>query len=533
MAQAPRNVQSPATLVRLIAVCVLTVAYLVTAPAYHTTAIDSYNFAIAITEKGPWGVTGRLFLWLASMQGLYHLVAVFRPDPDPFVIATIVNAFATSLAVVLLERLLRRHFDVPPVASWATALSFGASYGVWRYATELEVYAPAALVSILLLSLTFSTADLHTRERSHRIFLTAFAGAVASFFYQPLGIVAGIAIPVFFASQRVPRDFFQYCITYGLLLIGGFLALMLTNWSSTEAPVLLDTDGKGLVLPDLTTLAISIVAFFQNLLSVNWAFAFPTTRAIIENNYSVFFLQELISADSPYRGFLVFLLTLPAAVIFLGLAFVFLRKTPDRRPITSFELSTFSYLVVHAAMVLTLHPQGFEAWIPTLVPVFILLGSRIAGPLASLGHSFALFGITAVFVLHNWFAGLGVFANAERDYNRILGEPALTHLDAGDLVVIGADWPLAQYLRYHGRANVLLVTGFEAGLVLRRVEEVVHAGHDVLIYPDVIAPSWLDLKRAPHLGSLFEHFPEQIITQGERIETRVKSHAVLLRGEDS
>lgn len=527
----PHHVQSREAVFRLSVFCLLTLAYLVTAPAYHTTAIDAYYFAIVITEYDLWGASGRLFLWLASMQALYQFVAIFRPDPDPFVISTIVNAIATSLAVVLLERLLRRHFDVPPVASWMTALTFGASYGTWRYATELEVYAPAALVAVVLLSLAFSTADMHTREKSLRIFLTAFAGAVGSFFYQPLGIVAGIAIPVFFLAQRIPRDLFQYCVTYSVLLIGGFVTLALASGSNAEAPSLFDTDGKGMVWPDLTILAASVVAFLQNLLSVNWAFAFPPTRTVIDENLSVFFLQELIATDPPHWGFWIFLLTVPAAVVSLWLAFALLRRAPDRRRLTSFEWGALCYLAVHAAMVLALHPQGFEAWIPTLVPVFLLLGSRIAGPLARLGHTSTLCGIVAIFVLHNWFAGVGVFANAERDYNRILGEPALTHLDTGDLALIGADWPLAMYLGYHSRANVLLVANAETDYVLQGVEETISGGRNVMIYPDVTAPSWKDMKRAPHLQSLVGKLPAQVIAKGEKIETEITRPVLLLRGD--
>ena len=48
-------------LIRVIIFFILAIAYTATAPEYHTTAIDSYNFAYLISEHEPFQVSTRLY----------------------------------------------------------------------------------------------------------------------------------------------------------------------------------------------------------------------------------------------------------------------------------------------------------------------------------------------------------------------------------------------------------------------------------------------------------------------------------------
>lgn len=169
-------------LVRVTIFVAIAIAYIATAPGYHTTAIDSYNFATIISEHEPFQVPARLFLWLSSMQGLYWLVSLVTTNADPFQVVGYANAIQAALSVVVLQLLLRRHFDVPARAAWLTALIFGTSYGTWRYATELEVYASAILFSVILLLLAFSLDTAQSPARLRQIAAIAGAGALASIF---------------------------------------------------------------------------------------------------------------------------------------------------------------------------------------------------------------------------------------------------------------------------------------------------------------------------------------------------------------
>ena len=208
-------------LTSLIAFVGLVAIYLVTAPGYHTTAIDSYDFAHTITEKPFFAAGMRLFLWITAMQGLYAAVSWIVPDPDPFVIIGVANALQAAGAVVLFQRLLFAHMGVPGPAAWLTAGLFAFSYGTWRYATELEVYAFVMLASLALLNLAFSADRTRPAGRATYLVLVAVFAAVVTLSYQPLGIVAGFAVPVYFLLRLPVRATGLYMAVYGGLIALG------------------------------------------------------------------------------------------------------------------------------------------------------------------------------------------------------------------------------------------------------------------------------------------------------------------------
>ena len=515
------------SLVSLTAFLALTVGYIATAPHYHTTAIDSYNFAYIISERGFFDVPARLFLWLSSMQGLYALASYLIAEPDPFFIVGYANAMQTALAAVLLQRLLARHYDLAFSASWLTALVFAASYGTWRYATELEVYASVSLVTIALLLFAFSVAHLPADLRSRRIAWVAVAGTLASLMYQPLGILAAVAIPVFYICKMPIRETVRYYVVYSATLAVGFGFM---NWVKNQKmlQVALDADGKLPAPPDLAALAASGVAFLQNLLSVNWAFAYSPTRQFIEQYYFQEFAQELVATDPAFWGYTAFFIALPVALGLLVISLFCIFKPKAIRPFSAQEFSAIAFLVVYALMVLSLHPEGFEAWLPTLVPVFLLLGSRLAKPVSETGHTSLLVLFLATFVLHNWFAGVGVFVNAKRDYNRVLAEPIRSYLDADDLIIIDQNWSFERYANYSSPATTVLLERQAIEDVRARVTDTLASGQKVLIYRDAVAPASVNSRRDQAADTLANELPPEILDIAEKIDLGELGSALLI-----
>ena len=108
-------------------------------------------------------------------------------------------------------------------------------------------------------------------------------------------------------------------------------------------------------------------------------------------------------------------------------------------------------------MVLLIHPASFEAWIPSLPPLFIMLGLRLAEPLVR--HGDRRIGVAALsaLVVHNWFAGLGVFGGAERDYFETKGARLIASAERGDLVLVSEDWFYGKFLDYSLDAPVIFL----------------------------------------------------------------------------
>ena len=145
-----------------------------------------------------------------------------------------------------------------------------------------------------------------------------------------------------------------------------------------------------------------------------------------------------------------------------------------------------TWLVIHGAMALLLHPYGFETWLPSLVPALLLIGSRLAGPLAERGHTPLLAATLAVFVVHNWFAGTAVFALAKDDYNRLRADPVTALAAPGDLLVVGSNWAFERYLNYTTDTPVILLSRDVSTDLASAIEDTLARGGRVFLFDDVM-----------------------------------------------
>jgi hypothetical protein len=470
---------------QVLAVIGLTVFYLLTAPWYHTTAVDSYHFASIIVGGVDDEGTARTYLWLASLRALYEAVNVVVPQEDPFLVVGIANAILTALAVVLLQDLLRRYFALSVQSSWLAAGIFAVSYGTWRYAAELEVYAAAAFLSLLILHLAFRVPAIAPDRRAKALLVAAIVGGLATLAYQPLGIVAGVAVLPYLLVRLRVRETALYLGAYGLLVGAGTLLIRyLQSPGSIWSGPALDTDGKMPVAPGLSEIAYAIVAFFQNIVSVNWIFLFEPTRTRLAADYRYSFIQELVASDHSYLGDTLYFLTLPLAALLIGGAFLLALRRRYQPAFTVAEFCVVVWIMIHSAMALALHPEGFETWLPALVPLLILAGIRVVDPLVIAGRSWIPVLAIAVLLVHNWFAGVAVMALAERDYNVEKGGPVLAEAGPGDILVLGNDWALERYLNYKAPSETFLIHRDGAAVFAAAADAALAGGGRVFIFDD-------------------------------------------------
>lgn len=461
--------------------------YLVTAPDNHATALDSYGFAFWITEYPLSAVPElRLFLWIVAMHVIYDMVTAVLPVSDTFAILGTANAIQMSMAVVLLQRLLSQRLGVASDASWITAAAFAFSYGIWRYAAELEVYASAALISMALCHAAFSLETGDGLRRSGRIAALAVFGGLATLAYQPLGILAGIAIPCYLAIRLgLPKLALYLIVSGGVVLSGLVLAFLLDGASSGPGVgAVFDTDGKPLVIPSAVEAAEAAVAFLQNILSINWGFAFEPTRQFLETNGGGIHRAFLYSASFAGPGYLVFFVTLPLAGILVFLAIVLsLRSRSGSLPLAP-RLAVLIWLTGQALMVLLIDPGGIEAWLPSLFPLFILIGTSVAEPLSRAGRSLVGAALVAVFVVHNHFAGIGVLASGEEDFYQMRAGPVIRVSGPGDLLVVLHDWSFDRYLSLTAEARNIDAATLPAHEVRETIAQTLAEGKKVFLFDD-------------------------------------------------
>ena len=497
----------------------LLLLYLLTAPANHALGLDTYWLARLVASEPITEVRQpRLFLWIAAMQGLHVAAASAVADPDPFRLIGFANAIQAALAVTLFARLLMGRLAVDPRSAWLSAGLLGSSYGIWRYATEIEVYATAALLSVALLLAAFAVDRGEPARLTRRVLALACLGGVVTLVYQPIGFVAGIAIPFFLLIRLGLASAALYCALAGAVLIVGLSVAYRLSVDAADAhavAVVLDAERvPSPKLPDLMTLPEVAYAVSHDLLSTNWSYAFEPFRSLFERaGPETTRASEVFAAEQ--AGWIVWVgaLTLPiAAVLLAAIAWTAVRQ-PSAARLCAREATLVVWLAVHAAMMIVVSPADFEGWILALVPMAALAARRLVAPTVAAGRGVVVGLLLVVFLMHNGLAGIGVLAREDGDYLRARGGPLVERSGADDLIVMGRDRRLQQYLRHAGRERILRVKGDGEGLgeARREIDATLAEGGRVLIAGDAAwAPAGLlgnDPALAPELDALARGYP--------------------------
>src|SRR5439155_356508 len=92
----------------------------------------------------------RHLLFLPLSRGVYNGLHALGLGASSYVVMKWISSVAMAAAVLLMPLVLHRRLGLSSFASWATAVGFGISYGIWRYANEAEVYAIVVLLLVLV-----------------------------------------------------------------------------------------------------------------------------------------------------------------------------------------------------------------------------------------------------------------------------------------------------------------------------------------------------------------------------------------------
>ena len=450
----------------------LVFVYLVFAPNSHYTVVDAYAFANMIENGAIGDVPSRLFLWVTSFQLLFDATSIIVPGIDAFSFAAVLNAMLSALAVILLERLLSGPFGLNRRASVATAFLFAFSYGTWRYATEVEVYASVAVMVVGLFLISF-----RVQNRMQHLVGLAFLGVLASLAYQPLGLLAGAAIPLYL--------FLKFGIRSGIIYFGSFVAMVVPGlflvryWTLTlntkATTALLNTDGKLPDLPSLGDMVRAVVAASQNLLSVNGLYAFEPLHRVLHGDPGVIYATQ----DMHWSA-LIFVATLSVLVALLGFVIVALRNNGPMSPFSLEEICVVFLLGIYAIVLVALAPGGFEGWLPLLVPLVLILGTRLVASLFEAGKSWIVVTVAVIFVAHNWFSGVAVLAWSERDLGAARGQALMLNASEEDMILV-SDWKFGRYLDYNHDADIRLVGAMTNAELQGAIVTTIEDGNAVLI----------------------------------------------------
>jgi hypothetical protein len=450
-----------------LAVAALTTVYLLAAPGTRSEAEDAFTYAWEVERSdlrallSGSNVSHLLFLPLA--RGLLNAARLVGADVRPHDLLRLVDCPLAAVAVVWLYAVLRRRLELSSFAATAGAAGFALSYGSWRYANEMEVYALTALLTVALCWLALS------RLESAAALVGCAAVAAAGVLFYTLSVVPALVVaPLLLACGRRYRALLTYLLAFALLAGGvsyaayrfvappdqDFLQYLTATAPGVSQPVRL---GKEALLAGPTGLG-------HDLVSANFLFSYPRAARWLQGRFPALHLEEE-RYTAERAGWLVAALPLVTVPLLLLLAvpvaWLAGRRGRERRGLGATDLRLAAVLAwagASALVVSVMSGAAPEAWIPLLPAVWIGIAGLVFRRIRDRAGRLAVAGLLAVLFVHNAVEGYWMIHSRQADFNVAKSAPILREAGAGDLVLTADGSTFVRYLRYQSAARVVDLT---------------------------------------------------------------------------
>lgn len=431
---------------------VLAVFYAVTAPANRTEADDALWYA-ADVERLEWpGLFQPLhLLYLPLGRAAWQAAKGFGGPERAYPLLALLGAICMAAAMVVAWDLLVRRLNVRPLqAACATGL-LAFSYGVWRYAAEAEVYAPAFLGSAVLAHLALAAHP----GAWNRVGLVV-SGAATPFLYSLAVGAAAVAVPVARLSRHGWRETAAYVVPTGVLGVGlatlGYVAAGRPGSSLIE----FYRGGEGgLWLGSVADLGRHLLAASQVLVSGNFVLVYETVREALPGWLPGRMLQDELYAGihaPPLIGWLapLTLLALFSCVIWFVLAVRRPERSAARRAARRMGAA---WLAAHVLLGVAFSRAGQpEVWLLAVFPAWLLAVSLLVPDGDAVAPTGAL---CAALMVHNAIGGLAVYQSVDGDRHRAKATWLVETSVAEDVILTAESAGFARYLSYWAPSNVV------------------------------------------------------------------------------
>lgn len=423
--------------------------FVLTAPINHSEAEDAYYYA-RMAEQG---MSSEMFhahhlLYLPLTRIVFHAVQLTGYAGRAFPVLTGISMISGALAVCLFAALLRRTGMKNRVV-WPFSAALLFSYGFWRYSTTVEIYAPAAALSLL---------TLYCAVRSNeRLFFwgSVLSGSFALLLHLVTIPAVLLAVPFLYMLRRQNIRAAVYVAVVLLIAAAGY---GLVIGCGLRPGVFTDTlVQRGTLMNPLTWIS-ALVAWGQTVCSGNFLFSIPAVSERIVQLLPFHMLQEeLFMGEQAARWVsAVAPVTFGLAVgLAAGIFCVVVRQCKRIRinqPATS--VAVLLWFIGSAAMALCFEPANPETWICVLPPFWLSAGLVWnAVPDGRLSRWMPA-ALATVLLLHNWIGGVSLVGNLSGDYCRQKGAWVAEQVRSGDLILTADSHSFVTFLEYQTRARV-------------------------------------------------------------------------------
>ena len=426
--------------------------FILTAPANHTEAEDSYYYA-RMAEQGAWSELFHVhhLLYLPLMRVVFRAAQFAGYTGRSFPVLTGVSMISGALAVCLFAALLRRAGAGKTAAiSFACALLF--SYGFWRYSTTVEIYASASVLSLLTLYLAVRSA-----ERPFFFPACVLVGGFSLLFHLVTIPVVLMAVPLFYIVRKQKLRAVVYALTAPLLAAIGYGGVIACG---IRPVVFSDAFVQRTALLDPLTWMKALVAWGQVVLSGNFLFSLPAAAERIIRLFPFQMLQEELFAGThapswePFVALVTFGLAIGLAVALFWLTLRNLRNLRFTEAATVLA-AVFVWLAGTAGLAMCFEPSNPEMWVCVLPPFWLLAGLIWGALPGSRLFRWMPVALAAVLLLHNWVGGMSLVRSPEGDYCRQKGAWIIEQARPGDLILSADSHSFITFLGYYTPASIL------------------------------------------------------------------------------
>jgi len=420
--------------------------FIVTAPANHGDAEDSYYYARMMAE-GEWGElfhSHHLF-YLPAARFAYRALSLAGFSCSPLSFLIFASMFSGAFSVCLLFSIFYAANNSG--RSWVFAVLLLVSYGFWRYSTAAEIYIPATA-----LSLGAVYCALRSNEK-RRFFGIATILAILAVLLH-LGCVPAVflAVPLIYLLRRE----YSRAATHILLVLS---ANALLYGAVSFGPGLMNFHDAGVYRGDLKqplTWLKGIMAWGQDVFSGNFLFAYSAVAERLTALFPGHMLQEEIfmgaHAPSWVKWFAPLSLATSISLFFVLVIFLF-RVSLQRLGRPELFWAALLWLAGSAAMAMCFEPANPEIWIFTLPPLWLVLG--MAWHCTSGRNQWLPVMLAGALFLHNFAGGLLLIKDKEGDYCYQKAKWIIQHVTDKDVVLCADSHSFTTFLQYHCPARVM------------------------------------------------------------------------------
>ncbi len=437
---------------------------------------------------------------------IWHFI--FPTIPLHYIIESF-SAVCGSGIVLVCYIFFTRRFFLNYSTSAVCSVIIAFSYGIWCYSTNIEVYAPSILFSLLVL-LRLSRKEI----ANYDLWVISGLHILAILFHQVNVLLTPVIVLYLVKlNESKWRGVAYYLIPTTFIVLASY---MLAAWFYADERSLSGITKWTLFYAteldywhpfSYNTIPYVATGLAHAFIGAHYVFRIPSLSEKLTGGMSEHSLSdELFLSSSLGNGFSTALLFLSILVAVIMIYLIALFIINIRKRFTLVQGILVSALIIYSMFFIFWMPENLEFWIFQSVIIWML----ILGNPSFFSRKFSIiipaYIAAALFVI-NYFGSIELLGNKDSDlyYSRV--HPVSKLIEPGDIVILEEPWILDGYVDYFTSGKFFKATDPNLILVSGKT---LAAQHKVVIFES-------SGNRSETIDSLYSLYRERINTANDSV----------------